>query len=350
MSMKFFYGWLIFKLTGNTPGSAFVALIWLFRRTGGRFNEFVSSIISIGQRQRVATPVQGVLGVLDRPVLDEKMAELREKGYLIFPSALSTELCDRLMAFAMRTPCIPIPKDGEEGAYWKFDARQNTYVPAPTGDGRRSPVIFDPLAPKAVRYSYKAQDLLDCADVQGLLADKSLLAICAEYLNAVPIVDIVTMWWNTSVSSTADANAAQLFHSDMDRVKWLKVFFYLTDVAPEDGPHVFISGSHKVNGIPFHLNGGSYRQKDEDVLRHYGKDREITFPGPRGTIIIEDTHGLHKGAVVQPEGKARLVLQFELCNSLLGKPLDNSDKLRHIVNSSLQEAIALQRKTYSLYL
>ena len=47
------------------------------------------------------------------------------------------------------------------------------------------------------------------------------------------------------LSKKADSEAAQMFHFDLDRIKWLKFFIYLTDVKINSGPHVYVSGTHK---------------------------------------------------------------------------------------------------------
>ncbi len=107
------------------------------------------------------------------------------------------------------------------------------------------------------------------------------------------------------------------YHFDMDRPRWLKFFFYLTDVGPENGPHCFIRGSHRTGGIAHELLERGYaRLDDADVARHYPSADHISFTGKKGTIIAEDTRGLHKGQHVLHGD--RLVFQLELANTLFG--------------------------------
>ena len=104
----------------------------------------------------------------------------------------------------------------------------------------------------------------------------------------------------------------------MDRIKWLKFFFYITDVGPDNGPHSFVAGSHRTKGIPASiLNKGQVRIDDGDVLDSYSKQDIIEFEGPAGTIIAEDTRGLHKGKHVRKGD--RLVFQLEFSDSVFGK-------------------------------
>jgi ectoine hydroxylase-related dioxygenase (phytanoyl-CoA dioxygenase family) len=111
--------------------------------------------------------------------------------------------------------------------------------------------------------------------------------------------------------------AAQFFHFDMDRPKWLKFFIYLTDVGTENGPHTFVSGSQRTGGIPRELLRKGYsRMSDEEVLAFYPPQDVVEFAAPRGTIIAEDTRGLHKGKHVHSGD--RLVLQLQFSNSMFG--------------------------------
>lgn len=327
----FAWGALIYWLAGRTPPAAYRALIQLFCLTGGRFNDFLSRLLAKPDG-RLKKNLHGALGPLDEFTLDAKVNELRAKGYLVFPAALSTEQCARLMQFAMTTPALVRRMDGEGAS------------------AVTEPALYDPQRPLAVRYDYPPQDLLDCQDVQALLADPTLLAVARRYLGTNPKADVLTMWWHTNYHSQPDSEAAQLYHFDMDRIKWLKVFIYLTDVGPRDGAHSFIAESHKTNGIPQHfLSRGYVRLSDDEVFAHYGKSKEMEFIGPKGTIIVEDTRGLHKGSVVAPNGSPRLVLQLQFSNSLFGGETPSA-KLRHITSPSLRDAISAQREVFSQYL
>jgi Phytanoyl-CoA dioxygenase (PhyH) len=330
--LRFVSGWWVYQRTGSTPASSYQAMIYLFCATRGRFNEVVSALITRSSAQAVPKKVNGVLGCFDQSTMSEKLAVLMNKGYLVFPSALSSEQCDRLMQFAMTTKAHVRRMDDE------LDARA------------AGPVLYDPKNPLAVRYDYATQDLLDCEDVQALLADETLLSFASQYLGATPKADILSMWWHTNFHSQPDSESAQFYHFDMDRLKWLKIFIYLTDVGPNDGPHAFISGSHKSDGIPSgFLDRGYVRLSDEEVEKHYGKSREISFVAPKGTIILEDTRGLHKGTAVQVGGNSRLLLQLQFSNSLFGAETPIS-KIRKIVDPKLKALVDAEPAIYKQYI
>ena len=150
------------------------------------------------------------------------------------------------------------------------------------------------------------------------------------------------MWWQTDLLSNPDSEAAQFYHYDMDGIKWLKVFIYLTDVTAKTGPHTFIRSSHIAGNIPEEiLKLGYTRLTDEMISRLYSSDYVKEFVGEKGTVIIEDTRGLHKAKHVQSGD--RLILQLQYSSSLFGMlggnyrpvtlPTVLTDNLRLAINS-----------------
>jgi len=293
------WGLLVHALTGKTGSKTYQAFIWLFCVTGGRMNSALSWCISRLRPATGGTDAEGVLGKLSHEDIERTAERLRSEGYVVFERALSPAACDRLLQFALTTPAKVRRMDGEA-----------TNEPV-----RR--VLFDGRNAVAVRYDYDTDALLDDEDVQSLLADRSLLRLAQEYLECEPVADVLSMWWHTNHHSQPDSEAAQYYHFDMDRIKWFKVFIYLTDVGADNGPHSFVAGSHRQDGIPWRLRRKGYvRLTDDEVMQEYGSARCLHLAAPRGSIIVEDTRGLHKGNPVRAD--ARLVLQLQFSNSLFG--------------------------------
>ena len=174
----------------------------------------------------------------------------------------------------------------------------------------------------AKRYDFSQQVLLDNPDIRDLVFDPSLRALVSAALKMEPVQDMFTMWWSTPHTdgdgeANARSQAAQLYHYDMDRLAFLKVFFYLTDVTPETGPHCMIRGSHRSKPGPLWKDG---RHADATVHAHYGPEDRMELTGPKGSILIVDTRAFHKGKpLVSGE---RLVFQLEFASDLFGCPYD----------------------------
>jgi hypothetical protein len=325
------YGYVVYALTGRTPKQAHLSFIRLFCATRGVSRDLVANVTArIRGTSKLRSDV-GVLGRLDSSRRHEIRSRLTAEGYAVFPGAVSGAVCDRLLAFALRTPAIVREMDGEND----------------TGTTNRL-ALFDSAKPLGVRYDYPQKDLLGNEDVQELMADDSLLTVAQNYLGCTPKLDVVSMWWHTAYKDGPDAQAAQFFHFDMDRVKWLKAFIYLTDVGESSGPHEFVAGSHKTRGIPAPLLAKGYaRLPDAEVDRWFKPGSRIRFVAPRGTIILEDTAGLHKG--VHVTGMPRLMLQLQFSNSLFGATY-RKESIARVVSERLKSQIESNRPIYSAYL
>ena len=173
---------------------------------------------------------------------------------------------------------------------------------------------------RPARFTYETSDLLEIPEIQEILLSDKILKTANLYLKSIPIIDIVTAWWTFPTIET-DKKAAQFWHFDMDRSKWLKVFIYLNDVNLDNGPHCFIKKSHLNNGIDFKIRKKGYNRLEDSIIDyHYSKnDIEYIF-GKKGAILFEDTRGLHKGLRVKKD--SRLLLQIQFSSSLFGGKLN----------------------------
>ncbi|MBA3499101.1 MAG: phytanoyl-CoA dioxygenase family protein [Deltaproteobacteria bacterium] len=318
-------GLAYYGMRKKTPERAYQSMVRMFTRTAGRSNDLISRGVSALRPPAELPAHDGVLGTLT----DEKRRTLTEHldrdGFYIFDQRLPDAICDRLVELALRTPSVA------QGA----------------GENGDALLVYDRHAPRAVRYEMEPRVLVADADVQALLADWSLLTVAQDYLRAAPVFDIVTMWWHTAYRDQPDARAAQFFHFDMDRPRWLKFFFYLTDVGPDNGPHCFIRGTHRTGGIARDLLARGYaRLPDADVARHYEPGDHMRFVGKRGTIIAEDTRGLHKGQHVVTGD--RLVFQLELTNTLFGGALTVLPQAAP-VDDTFRERLRAYPRVYSAF-
>ena len=145
-------------------------------------------------------------------------------------------------------------------------------------------------------------DLIDIPEIVALANDSKILNVVSSYLGVKPTISNINCWW--SFGDREAAKEAQFFHRDVDDIKFVKLFFYLTDVTSESGPHVFVKKSHKSNEL-IQLR----RFSDEEVLSKFNKKDILTLEKPKGSCFIEDTYGIHKGQL--PITGNRLLLQVQ---------------------------------------
>ena len=315
-------GWFVYLTTNRTPNFAYQSMITLFCFSRGKSNDFLSRVISVFRPAYLFAPYEGILGKSCEIDFQNIGDSLNEDGFFIFENRLSDDSCEKLLEFARTQKCVPVTDK---------DVR----------------LVFNPDAPQANRYDFTRQDLLKLEEVQKLIADPSLADVAQRYLGARPLLDEVVLWWSTNASSVPDEDAAQLFHFDMDKPKWIKFFFCLIDIDEENGPHVFVKGSHKTNGIPMELLKNGYaRLTDEAVFSHYGKHQIVEFTEKKGTIIAEDSRGLHKGKPVQ--SGCRLMLGLQFSNSGFGNNYPKNELSRDLIEE-LERSIERFPDVYANY-
>jgi ectoine hydroxylase-related dioxygenase (phytanoyl-CoA dioxygenase family) len=164
-------------------------------------------------------------------------------------------------------------------------------------------------------FNYDENNLIKNLLVKKISINNDFLSIAENYFSSFPILSAINMWWSVP-STKIDSVAGQLYHFDMDRIKFLKFFIYLTDVNSSSGPHCYVEGSHKPNSKKHFLKRGYVRIPDNEIIRSYPEEKIKEINGEAGTIIVGDTSCFHKG--LPPINSKRLILEFEYSNSLFG--------------------------------
>lgn len=181
----------------------------------------------------------------------------------------------------------------------------------------KSLLLFDPFRKKLGEFTadnipevthvanYKRHDLVKNEAILKIANDPAILRIAEKFLGATPTISNVNMWW--SIAGKSKAEDAQLFHRDVDDLKFCKLFVYLTDVGPNDGPHTYVKGSSATNKLT-----KIRRYKDEEIEQAFGKENVINFCRPKGSMFMVDTYGFHKGTLPVENNRLLLQVQYSL--------------------------------------
>jgi len=108
---------------------------------------------------------------------------------------------------------------------------------------------------------------------------------------------------NKSLINTRD------YHRDTIR-QTFKAFVYLTDVPDNSfGPYSYVRGSHKINIVENQIRKtvNKIRNVSSTNVVFYRKSKVINFLGEKGTLIISDQRGYHRG-LPQEDGKERILI------------------------------------------
>jgi hypothetical protein len=297
-SGRVYKGFKHLKSGGRTPDTAYTAMKRLFVLTNGRSNDILSKLIRKTPYRDI--PVNGVLGLSSKKDVNRVVQELNDNGYYIFQNKLPESVVNSITEYARRTPC----------KYRIISDEKNSPLNITFSDD----VYFDEANPRSPVYQYSPANILASPDLQRLVFDESLLSVAQQYLQTRPVMDLVAMWWSVPFLGKGKSESAQMYHFDLDRIKFLKFFFYLTDVDEETGPHCYVKGSHKQ--LPASVNKQG-RITDNEVLDAFGPEKMLELCGKKGTIMAVDTRGLHKGKDLTRD--KRLLFQIEFANSMFGQ-------------------------------
>lgn len=248
--------------------------------------------------EAIAAYQSEVLGVqpvasCDLPDVEEAYEELKQNGFVILPRISDNKIAEML----------------------NWAEQQPVYVEETFG----KPVGVVSLEEARVQMNVGKlpyRETINCPHLLALATDPLRLGIAARWCGTRPTILLTMAWW--SFAGRPGAKDAQLYHLDLDDHQFCKFFVYLTDVGEDDGPHMFVPGTHTPGALY------SAGQKAEDTNAYYDwllrklrkTDEEVSqffssqpaaLTGPSGTNFIAATRGIHKG--LMPKRKDRLVGQ-----------------------------------------
>ncbi len=261
-------------------------LMYLF----GRFRP-VRSFMAWCLRQNTAhasfseSPLRAVVPSLAASIdVDAAVSEINRDG-VTTGLTLRHDVVEQLLSYSLVATCYGEGKDENPFHYGELENAGNTY--------------------RLRRYT---NALKGCPTLQSLTCDPQLLAIARKYLQSDPVLITARMWWSLAgpANSRQQLEAGQGFHSDIDGYRGLSFFFYLTDVKPSSGPHIYVRGTHKTKALK-HLLSIHKSQSDAEIESRYGVAQQLSLCGPAGSGFAEDIFGFHKG--LHPE-EDRLVVQI----------------------------------------
>jgi len=307
-------GYLEYLKTGVTSQESYLAMIDLYCLTNGKFNENFHRKNFRTNRTSFTAKKSDIFGKYTSKNFSEVNSTIEKNGYFSFQQKLTKDICDRLENFSFSAPST-----------------------TPYSGSKEMAVNLE--QPISEIYRLQTESLINNEDIQSLIMDPVLIELVSNYLGCEPVFDYPSMWWTTDFKNEATSEAAQLYHFDMDRIKWLKVFFYITPVTKENGPHCYIEGTHLPNTKPSELLKKGYARITDKELHPYYKDEDVKLiTGERGSCFAGDTKCWHKGTLV--ESGARLVLELNYTASMFGanrkkhKVKNSSDKFKDFYNQN----------------
>ena len=318
----FFYELFLFRIRKKNSSGTYSYMLRFFYFTGGLSNDIINFFVSRKPKKTFLN--EGLLSKYNGNSIKDYQKKLEKNGYVVFENILNDSDISNLTTELKK-------KDG-------------FYISDNKGYSIKQKLDFND--PKGVKFFYSSQDVIDTASFHKILFDPSLIKFSEDYLKSDPVIDNISAWWSFP-AGTPDKNAAQWWHFDLERPKWLKFFFFLTDCTTETGAHCFIKGSHKNNGVKWSLRSKGYtRLSDQEIEKNYKKDQIIAVTTKKGSLLVEDTRGLHKGLNLTRDH--RFLIQVQYASSTFGAKVEKF-KLPEIKNKNFLDLKKKFNYTYSLF-
>lgn len=164
-----------------------------------------------------------------------------------------------------------------------------------------------------------------CSDpiVLQIFTKEKMVRAIENYLGILPTIQSITSWQSVGLDDLNRENE-MYWHMDHHGHRFVKVFFYLTEVEYGHGHHQYITKTHVQNEfdtemkerpelknlkreiLKKRIQRGNYKIEDDAVWPIAERIKDVT--GKAGSGFMEDTRGLHRGTVVPPN-KERIIIQ-----------------------------------------
>lgn len=184
--------------------------------------------------------------------------------------------------------------------------------------------------------SYDMQTILKAPFMAQILSDQEVIDTITSYFGCLPTVASVNLFW-AFPSADGKAQGPQRFHRDIDDHKTCTMFINLTDTAEDEGAHCYTEKTHTYNtlkeifqdscnnDLPEDLNPYKRRMLPEDffqlplngysfdkIYTHFFGKNMVNLCGPRGTVLITDNYGIHRGIPARQHDRLILWVSYAL--------------------------------------
>lgn len=140
------------------------------------------------------------------------------------------------------------------------------------------------------RAAYAFVDTLACMPLMRLANDAQVLAAVGQRLGCQPTLASVESWWTFGENNPqGQPGADDIFHRDVDDLRFVKLFVYLTDTRIDNGAHCYVLKSHHSELL---TRRGPIT--DAEVQQAFDGKDILTVTGPAGTAFLEETWGIHR--------------------------------------------------------
>jgi len=171
-------------------------------------------------------------------------------------------------------------------------------------------------------------------------ASRRMLDVANAYLRLWAKLSYVDLWYTAQQPASDERVASQNWHVDFDDKHLLKAFVYLSDVGTDHGPFEYVPGSQpggRHHDVRPWVPMGYGRVDDADVARSVPAEEIASFTGPKGTLILCNTSGLHRGGFAT--AGPRVLATATYCSPASLKSLSNRNYTSPLADSTTDQVV-----------
>ena len=149
-----------------------------------------------------------------------------------------------------------------------------------------NPSIINKIIKDKKKIHYKSSyrvyitDLFDKDSLMSFAKSDLINRNIKQYFGFAPVIRYISVWLDRTNDEYDKGIYTQNFHRDHDDIKLIKLFYYLTDVGPDNGPFQYIKTSHKNPWLDF---------------SNYTDNQLVSAEAKKGSLVLADTNGFHRG-------------------------------------------------------
>lgn len=229
--------------------------------------------------------------------------ELKQNGYVMIPAsdAFTTEqwkkYCDSVDGFVNDTATQ--------------ESRSQYYASGKT-EGDLKEASFNKTF--ILRGADLNKQFLQTTPLTELKENNFLNPIINNYYGQPSKVIYVDYWYTLKTHNPNQDVYSQAWHCDPEGDKIVKVFVYFSDVDERSGALQYIKGTQhggkNSDALKSIKRNTSYYPEQSFVDTHFPKEDIVQAKAPRGTIMICDTRGLHRGGKCLDNERVLGVLEY----------------------------------------
>lgn len=268
---------------GIVPNATQLKLVKLFCLSSGLIQETIHSFRHLSVADTLKSiKLQSEYIKLSAKEFTSIMADLKNTGYATLPCLLDKNICHEILEYASSQQYSCLARSGSQSIRYEVKT-------------------LNDIIPNTLSASMTESCIYASQIIRDIIYDPVILGLVTFYLRTSICVRSVSFWHSfESIGQQPNAELAQLFHYDLDEFRWLKLFIFLTDVTDQNGPHVFIPGSHRPGfKNPSLLSRGYSRISDDDMNHYHPSNTWKYLICPAGTLVLADTRCWHKGTAIK---------------------------------------------------